>query len=44
MNNDHEREKFKILMEGISFAVYVNAFAKMRKINLSKLTVGENQK
>ena len=29
MNNDHEREKFKRLMEGISFAEYANAFAEM---------------
>ncbi|KAA0944095.1 IDEAL domain-containing protein [Sporosarcina sp. ANT_H38] len=33
MNNDHEREKLKRLMEGISFAVYANAFAEMGKIN-----------
>ena len=33
MNNDHEREKFKRLMEGFSFAVYANALAEMGKIN-----------
>ncbi|WP_255452486.1 hypothetical protein [Sporosarcina sp. ANT_H38] len=33
MNNDHEREKLKRLMEGISFAMYANAFAEMGKIN-----------
>ena len=36
MNNDHEREKFKRLMEGFSFAVYANALAEMGKINSQK--------
>ena len=37
MNNNHEREKFKRLMEGFSFAVYANALAEMEKINSRKL-------
>ncbi|WP_421100974.1 IDEAL domain-containing protein [Sporosarcina psychrophila] len=37
MNNDHEREKFKRLMEGFSFAVYANALAEMGKINSRKV-------
>jgi len=36
MNNDHEREKFKRLMESFSFAVYANALAEMGKINTQK--------
>ncbi|AMQ06754.1 IDEAL domain-containing protein [Sporosarcina psychrophila] len=36
MNNDHEREKLKRLMEGFSFAVYANALAEMGKINSQK--------
>lgn len=31
--SDHEREKFKRLMESFSFAVYANALAEMGKIN-----------
>ncbi|QNK87771.1 IDEAL domain-containing protein [Sporosarcina sp. resist] len=37
MNNDREREKFKRLMEGFSFAVYANALAEMGKINSRKV-------
>ncbi|QNK86262.1 IDEAL domain-containing protein [Sporosarcina sp. resist] len=37
MNNDHEREKFKRLMEGFSLAVYTNALGEMGKINSRKL-------
>ncbi|QNK86454.1 IDEAL domain-containing protein [Sporosarcina sp. resist] len=39
MNNDHdhEREKFKRLMEGFSLAVYANALTEMGKINSRKL-------
>ena len=37
MNNDHEREKFKRLMEGFSLAVYANALAEMGKINSRKV-------
>ena len=37
MNNDHEREKFKRLMEGFSLAVYTNALTEMGKINSRKL-------
>ncbi|MET3658888.1 IDEAL domain-containing protein [Sporosarcina psychrophila] len=37
MNNDHEREKFKRLMEGFSLAVYANALGEMGKINSRKL-------
>ncbi|QNK89418.1 IDEAL domain-containing protein [Sporosarcina sp. resist] len=37
MNNDHEREKFKRLMEGFSFALYANALAEIKKIDTSKV-------
>ena len=37
MNSDHQREVFKKLMEGFSFAVYANALAEIRKINSRQL-------
>ncbi|MEK5070278.1 IDEAL domain-containing protein [Sporosarcina sp. FSL K6-1508] len=37
MNSDHQREEFKKLMEGFSFAVYANALAEIGKINSRKL-------
>ena len=37
MNNDHEREKFKRLMESFSIAECANALGEMGKINSRKL-------
>jgi len=37
MNNDHEREKLKRLMEGFSLAVYANVLTEMGEINSRKL-------
>ena len=37
MDNNHDREKFKRLMEGFSLAVYADALTEMGKINSRKL-------